>query len=46
MTNVWDSEASAGTFMEQRLVPAAAKIGFTARPDVSVYPIHCYLTQG
>lgn len=46
VTNVWDSEASSAKFMEERLGPASVKIGFTTQPDVTVHPIHCYLTQG
>ena len=46
VTNVFDSEASSAKFLEERLVPAALKIGFAAEPDVTVHPIHCYLTQG
>jgi hypothetical protein len=46
VTNVWNDEASSATFLEERLVPAALKVGFTAEPEVTVHPIHCYLTQG
>ena len=46
VTSVWESEESFGKFMQERLIPASVKTGFTAQPDVTVCPLHCYLTQG
>jgi hypothetical protein len=39
VTDVWDSEQSFNTFMEQRLAPAIQKIGIPGQPDVKFFPL-------
>jgi hypothetical protein len=38
-TDVWDSEQSFNTFMEQRLGPAIQEIGIQGQPDVKFFPL-------
>jgi hypothetical protein len=38
--DVWESEGSFNTFMEQRIMPAVQDIGMEGQPDVQFYPVH------
>jgi len=38
--DAWESEASFGAFVEQRLAPAMAAAGVNAEPEVTIYPAH------
>ncbi len=40
MTDVWASEQSFNTFMEQRLAPAIREIGIQGQPDLKFFPLH------
>jgi hypothetical protein len=40
VTDVWDSEQSFNSFMEQRLQPALQEIGIQGRPEVKFFPVH------
>jgi hypothetical protein len=40
VTDVWDSEQSFNTFMQQRLAPAIQEIGIQGQPDVKFFPMH------
>lgn len=40
VTDVWDSEQSFNSFMEQRLVRVMQEIGIQGHPDVKFFPMH------
>jgi hypothetical protein len=40
ITDVWDSEQSFNTFMEQRLGPAIQAVGIEGQPDVKFFALH------
>jgi hypothetical protein len=40
VTDVWDSEQSFNSFMEQRLQPAIQEIGIQGQPEVTFVPVH------
>jgi hypothetical protein len=40
VTDVWESEQSFNSFMEQRLQPAIQEIGIQGQPDVKFFPVH------
>jgi hypothetical protein len=39
VTDVWESEESFNTFMEQRLAPAIQEIGIQGQPEVKFFPM-------
>lgn len=39
VTDIWDSEQTFNSFMEQRLAPAIAEIGIPGQPDVQFLPL-------
>lgn len=39
VTDVWESEQSFNTFMEQRLAPAIQEIGIQGQPEVKFFPL-------
>jgi hypothetical protein len=38
--DAWENEQTFGTFAETRLAPAMAKVGVTAKPEVTFHPAH------
>src|SRR5690349_17954810 len=39
VTDVWESEESFNTFMEQRLAPAIQEVGIPGQPEVRFFPM-------
>lgn len=37
---LWDDQAELERFLEERLFPAAAELGLTGRPTITVEPLH------
>ena len=40
VTDVWDSEGSFNTFLQDRLQPAIQEIGIQGQPEVKFFPMH------
>jgi hypothetical protein len=43
--DVWESRAAFDTFIAERVGPAVAAAGSTARPEIEEFPIHEYVAR-
>ncbi|MFG1798448.1 hypothetical protein [Nocardia sp. NPDC049149] len=46
VTDVWESQEAFERFTAEKVGPAAAEIGLPNPPEVTIYPVHNYLTAG
>jgi hypothetical protein len=40
ITDVWETAEDFQAFVENRLMPELARLGYTQQPEVEVYPVH------
>lgn len=43
MIDVWESQADADRFVNERLMPALAAVGAPGRPQPQIWPVHSYM---
>lgn len=46
VTDIWESAENMNNFVQNRIVPAAMKVGVTSQPQVEVTPVHAIFAPG
>lgn len=46
ITDVWQTREQFDTFSQEKIGPLSAEAGFPGPPEVTIYEVHNYLTEG